>query len=152
MLKQAQLPNYTGDARDWTPILRRYQESDHGRAVLEVMITAVPFVLLSTLMWASLGLSYWLTLTIAVPAAGFLMRLFMIQHDCGHGSFFRRRCANDWLGRAIAVPVGSHCFRVLAACAWRFGISAGAIDILPRIAGFAACAAEESLSKSGAHL
>jgi fatty acid desaturase len=38
-----------------------------------------------------------------VPAAGFLVRLFMIQHDCGHGSFFRRRLANDWVGRVIGV-------------------------------------------------
>jgi omega-6 fatty acid desaturase (delta-12 desaturase) len=37
----------------------------------------------------------------AVPAAGFLVRLFMIQHDCGHGSFFRRRATNDWVGRVI---------------------------------------------------
>jgi fatty acid desaturase len=67
VLKQAQSPNRTGDARDWTPILRRYREPDHVRAVLEVLITAVPFVLLWTLMWATLGLSYWLTLIIAVP-------------------------------------------------------------------------------------
>ena len=43
------------------------------------------------------------SLSLAVPAAGFLVRLFMIQHDCGHGSFFRRRWANDWTGRAIGV-------------------------------------------------
>ena len=42
-------------------------------------------------------------LAIAVPAAGFLVRLFMIQHDCGHGSFFRGGWANDWAGRAISV-------------------------------------------------
>ncbi len=71
--------------------------------MLEVLITAVPFVLLWILMWASLGVSYWLSLFIAVPAAGFLVRLFMIQHDCGHGAFFRRRSANDWVGRAIGV-------------------------------------------------
>ena len=48
-----------------------------------------------------LGFGYWLSLIMAVPAAGFLVRLFMIQHDCGHGAFFRRRAANDWVGRAI---------------------------------------------------
>jgi len=103
-LKQAQSPNSIGNARDWAPILRRYREPDHVRSVLEVFITAVPFVLLWVLMWASLSLSYWLSLIIAVPAAGFLVRLFMIQHDCcGHGAFFRHRWANDWLGRAIGV-------------------------------------------------
>jgi acyl-lipid omega-6 desaturase (Delta-12 desaturase) len=102
-LKHAQSPINTGNARDWAPILRRYREPNHARSVLEVFVTAVPFVLLWILMWASLGLSYWLSLIIAVPAAGFLVRLFMIQHDCGHGAFFRHRWANDWLGRAIGV-------------------------------------------------
>jgi omega-6 fatty acid desaturase (delta-12 desaturase) len=55
------------------------------------------------LMWASMGLSYWLSLLIALPAAGFLVRLFMIQHDCGHGAFFRTRRANDWVGRALGI-------------------------------------------------
>ena len=55
-------------------------------------------------MWASLHyVGFWLTLLLAVPAAGFLVRLFMIQHDCGHDAFFRRRVANDWVGRVIGV-------------------------------------------------
>jgi len=101
--KQKLSTTSTGEGRKWMPILHRYREPDHVRSVLEVLITVVPFVLLWILMWASLSLSYWLSLTIAVPAAGFLVRLFMIQHDCGHGAFFRQRWANDWLGRAIGV-------------------------------------------------
>ena len=66
---------------------------DHGRAFRGLM----------DLMWAALGTGYWVGLLLAVPAAGFLVRLFMIQHDCGHGSFFRRRRANDWVGRVIGV-------------------------------------------------
>jgi omega-6 fatty acid desaturase (delta-12 desaturase) len=54
-------------------------------------------------MWAMLDLGYWVALPIAVPAAGFLVRLFMIQHDCGHRAFFRERLANDWVGRVISV-------------------------------------------------
>jgi omega-6 fatty acid desaturase (delta-12 desaturase) len=54
-------------------------------------------------MWAALGVGYWLCLLLAVPAAGFLVRLFMIQHDCGHGSFLHQRRANDWVGRVIGV-------------------------------------------------
>jgi acyl-lipid omega-6 desaturase (Delta-12 desaturase) len=103
VLKQTRSPNRSGDARDWAPILHRYREPDHVRSMFEVLVTAVPFVLLWILMWASLGLSYWLSLIIAVPAAAFLARLFMIQHDCGHGAFFRHRSANDWVGRAIGV-------------------------------------------------
>jgi fatty acid desaturase len=91
------------DARAWAATLARYREPDPRRSVLELLATAVPFAALWLLAWACLGLGYWLSLLLAVPAAGFLVRLFMIQHDCGHGSFFRRRRANDWLGRALGV-------------------------------------------------
>ena len=83
--------------------LARYRKPSLARSSTELAVTAVPFLALWLLMWLSLGLGYWLTLILAVPAAGFLVRLFMIQHDCGHGSFFRRRWADDWLGRAIGV-------------------------------------------------
>jgi acyl-lipid omega-6 desaturase (Delta-12 desaturase) len=71
--------------------------------MVELVLTAGLFVLLWMLMWEALDVSYWLCLALAVPGAGFLVRLFMIQHDCGHGSFFRNRLANDWVGRAIGV-------------------------------------------------
>jgi len=55
-------------------------------------------------MWLAYSFGFWwLALLLAVPAAGFLVRLFMIQHDCGHGAFFRHRLANDWIGRALGV-------------------------------------------------
>jgi omega-6 fatty acid desaturase (delta-12 desaturase) len=73
------------------------------RSVFEIVITAGPFALLCVLMLAALDAGYWIGLLLAVPAAGFLLRLFMIQHDCGHGSFFRHRLANDWIGRVIGV-------------------------------------------------
>jgi omega-6 fatty acid desaturase (delta-12 desaturase) len=90
-------------ARDWLPILNRYRAPSQLRSSFELLVTAVPFILLWVAMWASLRWSYWLSLALAVPAAGFLVRLFMIQHDCGHGSFFRWRPANDWTGRILGV-------------------------------------------------
>jgi omega-6 fatty acid desaturase (delta-12 desaturase) len=54
-------------------------------------------------MWHSLAVGYWLTLMLAVPAGGLLVRLFVIQHDCGHGAFFRQRAANTWMGRVLGV-------------------------------------------------
>jgi omega-6 fatty acid desaturase (delta-12 desaturase) len=54
-------------------------------------------------MLGSLEYGYWITLVLAIPAAGFLIRLFIIQHDCGHGSFFRSRVANDTLGFVLGV-------------------------------------------------
>jgi omega-6 fatty acid desaturase (delta-12 desaturase) len=91
------------DMRALTQDLAGYREPHHGRSVFEILITIVPLVLLWLSMWFALKLGYGLYLLLAVPAAGFLVRLFMIQHDCGHGAFFRHRLANDWVGRVIGV-------------------------------------------------
>lgn len=73
------------------------------RSIGQLLVTTVAFAALWLCMWLSLGYGYWLTLALAVPAAGLLMRLFVIQHDCGHGSFFASRLANDLAGRVIGV-------------------------------------------------
>ena len=90
-------------ASRWPKVLAGYREPSGGRSIAEILITALPLVVLWVSMWASLSVGYWLCLILAVPAAGFLVRLFMIQHDCSHGAFFRRRAANDWVGRVIGV-------------------------------------------------
>jgi omega-6 fatty acid desaturase (delta-12 desaturase) len=90
-------------SRDWTRLLGNYREPNEWRSVFELAVSLVPFVLLWALAYAALFVSYWLTLAIAVLAAGFLLRLFMIQHDCGHYAFFRTRMANDWTGRALGI-------------------------------------------------
>ena len=91
------------EARGWTQVLARYRKPSDGRGTVEIGITLVPLVALWVLIWATLDVGYWLSLLLAVPAAGFLVRLFMIQHDCGHGAFFRHRLVNDWVGRVIGV-------------------------------------------------
>jgi omega-6 fatty acid desaturase (delta-12 desaturase) len=91
------------EARGWTQTLARYRTPSPGRSLIELVITAGPFALLWFLMWATVDHGYWLGLLLAVPAAGFLVRLFMIQHDCGHAAFFRYRLTNDWVGRLIGV-------------------------------------------------
>jgi omega-6 fatty acid desaturase (delta-12 desaturase) len=105
MLKKqsANLATCPSETRGWTQILARYRTPSPTRSIIELTITAGPLVLLWFLMWASLGLGYWICLLLAVPAAGFLVRLFMIQHDCGHGAFFHHRLANDWVGRVLGV-------------------------------------------------
>ena len=90
-------------ARAWPKTLAIYREPSDGRSVAEILVTGVPFIALWAAMWASLHVGYWLCLILSVPTAGFLVRLFMIQHDCGHGAFFSRRVANDWVGRVIGV-------------------------------------------------
>ena len=91
------------NARDWTKILARYRQPNDARSFVEIAITIIPLVALWVAVWAATGAGYWLSLLLAVPTAGFLVRLFMIQHDCSHGAFFRHRLANDWVGRVIGV-------------------------------------------------
>lgn len=91
------------DTRALWRLLHSYREPNSARSIFELAITAVPFVVIWAVMWMSLHHGYWIGLLLVIPAAGFLVRLFMIQHDCGHGSFFHDRLANDWVGRAIGV-------------------------------------------------
>jgi omega-6 fatty acid desaturase (delta-12 desaturase) len=91
------------DPRRWATLLAAYKAPRLRRSLVELAVTLLPFAGLWLVMQASLEHDYALTLLLAVPAAGLLVRLFMIQHDCGHGAFFHRRRANDWLGRILAV-------------------------------------------------
>jgi len=90
-------------ARDWIEVLQRYRNPDPKRSAFEVFITLAPFVAFWIAAWAALSVGYWLTLLLTVPAAFFLVRLFLIQHDCGHGALFKKRATNDWVGRAMGV-------------------------------------------------
>ena len=91
------------ETRALTHMLARYRQPSSARGLFELVITGVPFLVFWALIWAALDHGYWIGLLLVVPAAGFLVRLFMIQHDCGHGSFFSGRLANDWVGRAIGI-------------------------------------------------
>lgn len=81
----------------------RYRKPDLSSAGWQIATTALPFIALSVAMYFSLSAGYWLTLLLAVPLAGFALRFFVIQHDCGHGSFFPSKRANDITGRIISV-------------------------------------------------
>ena len=91
------------NAQSWAQILVRYRQPSVPRGIVEIAVTIGPFVALWIATWLALGVGYWLSLLLAIPAAGFLVRLFLILHDCGHGSFFRNRWANDWVGRVCGV-------------------------------------------------
>ena len=90
-------------AQEWMPLLARYREPRFVRSVMEIAVTFVPFVLLWGAAWWAYSISIWLAFAICIPAAGFLVRLFTIQHDCGHGSFFKQKWLNDWIGRALGI-------------------------------------------------
>jgi omega-6 fatty acid desaturase (delta-12 desaturase) len=77
----------------------------------QLITTAAAFMASLLIMGSQADDRYWLTLLLAIPTGGLLVRLFIIQHDCGHGSFFKTRVTNDFVGRALSVltltPYGS---------------------------------------------
>jgi omega-6 fatty acid desaturase (delta-12 desaturase) len=82
----------------WQKLIARYQNPRPARSVWQLINTLVPYALLWYGMYRSLSVSYWLTLALAVVAAGFFVRAFIIFHDCGHGAFFKSRKANNFWG------------------------------------------------------
>lgn len=93
----------THGATNWSSCLAVYKSPDDRRAAFEITVTILPFIALWLLMWSLASISAWFSLLLAVPAATLLVRLFMIQHDCGHNAFFSSRSANDWTGRLLGV-------------------------------------------------
>ena len=82
----------------WKAIVVKYQQPHAGRATWQIIDTLGAYVALWILIYLSLGVSWWLTLPLAVLAGGLLVRVFIIFHDCGHGSFYASRFANDFWG------------------------------------------------------
>ncbi|NGM47687.1 fatty acid desaturase [Rhodobacter sp. SGA-6-6] len=91
------------NARAWLSTLARYRGPMSARSLFELAATLVPFVALWVLAWAALSVSAWLALSVALLNGAFLVRIFVIQHDCGHGSFLTNRKAQDWIGRTLGV-------------------------------------------------
>lgn len=96
-------PPVDPDIRRWTRILAGYRVPDRKRSAFELAVTIIPFCALWGLSALAVQNGFWLGLLLTIPAAGFLLRLFMIQHDCGHGAFFAQRSADDWTGRILGV-------------------------------------------------
>ena len=92
----------------WMDIVSRYNKPDLRKSIWQIINSLVPYVALWYLMYLSLGVSYWITLGLAVLATGFLVRIFIIFHDCGHGSFFSsvraNRIVGTFLGSLVFTP------------------------------------------------
>jgi len=84
--------------RSWEKIIRRYNHPVLSKSIWQIVNSLVPYLFLGYLMYLSLQYSYLITLLLAVFASGFMVRLFIIFHDCGHGSFFRSGRANNLTG------------------------------------------------------
>ena len=86
------------DTQSWRPLVARYQRPRTSRAMLQLGTTLLPLALVFGGMYRLLALSFWWTLVLALPAAGLLVRTFVLMHDCAHGSFFPSRRANRVVG------------------------------------------------------
>ena len=95
-------PAATGRS-SWRQAVASFQHADVRRSVWQLVNTLIPFFALWGLMVLSLRVSYWLTLALSIPTAGFMVRAFIIFHDCCHGSFFRSKEANDIVGTVLGV-------------------------------------------------
>ena len=82
----------------WKAIVLKYQDPSVWRALWQIINTVVPYGVLWYLMYLCLAVSWWLVVPLAILAGGFLVRVFIIFHDCGHGSYFKSRAANDAVG------------------------------------------------------
>ena len=94
----ADAPEPADPSRGWQRAAARYRSSSTGNGVFQLCTTLIPLGILLTAMHWTLGISYLLTLALSVPAAGFLVRTFIIMHDCSHGSFMPSRRANEVIG------------------------------------------------------
>ena len=93
----------TSNSRNWRDIVAKYQIPAPWRSTWQTINSFGGFILSWCLMYWSIPISLWLTLPLAVLAGGFVVRVFIIFHDCGHGSFFKSRLVNDILGTLAGV-------------------------------------------------
>lgn len=106
-LTAAASPERGVDGASWREVLSPYARPSLARSLLDIATSVIPYLALSVLMYLSLDVSYLLTLALAVPTAGFLVRVFILFHDCTHGSFLPTKRANAWLGAALGLLVYS---------------------------------------------
>jgi len=89
--------------KEWAQKLAVFRTPELKRGLFELVATAAPFLAFWIAALIGVKLGYWPSLLLVLPAGAFLARLFLIQHDCGHGSFFKNRWANNMLGRVLGV-------------------------------------------------
>jgi omega-6 fatty acid desaturase (delta-12 desaturase) len=90
--------NLKNDWSNWVKIMRLYNRPNNFKSIVQILNSVIPYIGLWVLMYYSLAISYWLTFALSILAAGFLIRIFIIFHDCGHGSFFKSVRINKYVG------------------------------------------------------
>ncbi len=124
----------TGARPFWRDALAPYEQPRVGRSLLDVATSALPYLAICVGMYLALSVSVVLSLALALPAAGFLIRTFVIFHDCTHGSLLPSKRANRIVG-------------VVSACSCSLRLVAGAMTTrctTPALATSSAAASETS--------
>jgi omega-6 fatty acid desaturase (delta-12 desaturase) len=93
------------ESQVWRESVAPHEQPSLRRSLVDLATSVVPYLALTVLMYASLEVSVWITLALAVPAAGFLLRTFIVFHDCTHGSFMPTKRGNRWVGRFAGLLV-----------------------------------------------
>jgi acyl-lipid omega-6 desaturase (Delta-12 desaturase) len=121
-------PKAAEDAVAWKEIVRKYQKPSTWRALWQIVDTLVPIAALWYLMYLSLAVSWWLVMPLAILMGALLVRVFIIFHDCGHGSFFKSPAANN----AVGFLAGILTFTPYYHWRWEHAIHHGAAGDLDR--------------------
>jgi omega-6 fatty acid desaturase (delta-12 desaturase) len=88
---------------EWNARLKPFSKPDAGKATIQLVDTLLPYFAILALMYLTLrwGLPYWVTALLGIPAGAFMVRVFILFHDCAHGSFLESRAAMTWIGRFL---------------------------------------------------
>jgi omega-6 fatty acid desaturase (delta-12 desaturase) len=98
-------PDPTSSRLYWRQSVARHERSSLRHSLGDIATSVLPYLALTAAMYLCLDLSVWLALVLAIPAAGFLLRTFVVFHDCAHGSFLPGKRANLWVGRVTGLLV-----------------------------------------------
>jgi omega-6 fatty acid desaturase (delta-12 desaturase) len=100
---ETSMNNQQANDRSWQKVIMKYNHPDVRKSLWQICNSIIPYLILWYLMVQSLKISYIITLLLAIIASGFLVRIFIIFHDCGHGSFFKTKKANDIVGMICGI-------------------------------------------------
>jgi len=102
-MNQTKYAEITAALHDWPVRFRAYAQAHTGKAIWQIITSFLPFIGLWILMYYSLEWSYWITLALALLNAFFVVRIFIIQHDCGHRSYFKNQRWNRFVGWVCSI-------------------------------------------------
>jgi acyl-lipid omega-6 desaturase (Delta-12 desaturase) len=101
----------TADDRSWQEVIMKYNSPDLRKSIWQICNSVIPYIFMWYIMYRSLAYPYWVTLLLSVLASGFLIRIFIIFHDCGHRSFFKLTRTNNFVGIIMGILAFTPFFR-----------------------------------------